>query len=130
MIDKPALLHRLSAVEYFTFGFGTMVGVGWLSACIAWLLRVDDEPRWPACLGAVVAVALIAMKVLPFVPGSFIAAEWISSAGGSRSGGCSGGTRRLRAQGSRLRHDRLRAGNGEPDADRVGAKGELRGRPS
>jgi len=29
------LLHRLSAVEYFTFGFGTMVGVGWLVLGIA-----------------------------------------------------------------------------------------------
>ena len=56
-------------------------GVGWLSACIAWLLRVDDEPRWPAYAGAVVSVGLIAMKVLPFVPGSFTAAEWIALGG-------------------------------------------------
>jgi APA family basic amino acid/polyamine antiporter len=56
-------------------------GVGWLSACVAWLLRVDDEPRWPAYLGAAVAVVFIAMKVLPFVPGSFTTAEWIALAG-------------------------------------------------
>ena len=56
-------------------------GVGWLSACVAWLLRVDDEPRWPAYAGAAVAVVFIAMKVLPFVPGSFTAAEWIALGG-------------------------------------------------
>jgi amino acid transporter len=56
-------------------------GVGWLSACVAWLLRVHDEPRWPACLGAAVALVLIAMKVLPFVPGSFTTAEWVALAG-------------------------------------------------
>jgi basic amino acid/polyamine antiporter, APA family len=55
-------------------------GVGWLSACAAWLLRVHDEPRWPAWCGAAVSTALIAMKVLPFVPGSFSAAEWLALA--------------------------------------------------
>jgi amino acid transporter len=55
-------------------------GVGWLSACVAWLLRVDDEPRWPAFAGATVAAVFIAMKVLPFVPGSFTPAEWIALA--------------------------------------------------
>ena len=53
-------------------------GVGWLSACVAWLLRVNDEPRWPAYMGAAVAVVFIAMKVLPFVPGSFTPAEWMA----------------------------------------------------
>jgi basic amino acid/polyamine antiporter, APA family len=56
-------------------------GVGWLSACAAWLLRVDDEPRWPAVAGAAVALVFIAMKVLPFVPGSFTASEWVALAG-------------------------------------------------
>jgi len=56
-------------------------GVGWLSACVAWLLRVDDEPCWAAWTGAAVSVAIIAMKVLPFVPGSFSAAEWIALGG-------------------------------------------------
>jgi amino acid transporter len=33
-------LHRgLSAVEYFTFGFGTMVGVGWVVLMDDWLAR-------------------------------------------------------------------------------------------
>jgi basic amino acid/polyamine antiporter, APA family len=55
-------------------------GVGWLSACVAWLLRVTDEPRWPAYAGAAVAAIFIAMKVLPFVPGSFTGAEWLALA--------------------------------------------------
>lgn len=56
-------------------------GVGWLSACVAWLLRVNDEPRWPAFVGAGVAVVFIGMKVLPFVPGSFTTAEWLALVG-------------------------------------------------
>ena len=56
-------------------------GVGWLSACVAWLMRVDDEPRWPAYAGAAVSLVFIGMKVLPFVPGSFTTAEWIALAG-------------------------------------------------
>ncbi len=56
-------------------------GVGWLSACVAWLRRVDDEPRWPAWVGAGVSVTFIAMKVVPVVPGSFSASEWIVLAG-------------------------------------------------
>ena len=57
------------------------VGVGWLSACVAWLLRAHDEPRWAAWAGAAVSVVFISMKVLPFVPGSFSAAEWIALGG-------------------------------------------------
>lgn len=53
-------------------------GVGWLSACVAWLLRVDDEPRWPAYAGAGVATVFVLMKVLPFVPGSFTRVEWLA----------------------------------------------------
>jgi basic amino acid/polyamine antiporter, APA family len=56
-------------------------GIGWLSACVAWLLRVHDEPRWPAWLGAAVSVGFIAMKALPFVPGSFTIVEWLALAG-------------------------------------------------
>lgn len=35
----PALQRRLSTIEYFTFGFGTMVGVGWLVIMDDWLGR-------------------------------------------------------------------------------------------
>lgn len=37
--NKPALHHGLSTVEYFTFGFGTMIGVGWLVLMDDWLSR-------------------------------------------------------------------------------------------
>jgi amino acid transporter len=36
---KPALHGGLSTVEYFTFGFGTMIGVGWLVLMDDWLAR-------------------------------------------------------------------------------------------
>src|SRR5262245_61616617 len=37
---KPSRLHGgLSTVEYFTFGFGTMIGVGWLVLMDDWLTR-------------------------------------------------------------------------------------------
>jgi amino acid transporter len=71
-------------------------GVGWLSACIAWLRRVDDEPRWPAYLGVAVAAGLIAMKVLPGVPGRFTGAEWLALAGWLGLGTAFWGMRRRR----------------------------------
>lgn len=62
------------------------VGVGWLSACAAWLARrrrgedavVTAAPAW---LGAAVGLAIVLMKVVPQVPGSFTGAEWIAFAG-------------------------------------------------
>lgn len=55
------------------------VGVGWLSACGAYLARRDgDEPATMARIGAMVSVAIILMKVVPGVPGSFTRAEWMS----------------------------------------------------
>src|SRR5438874_8086715 len=36
---RPALHGGLSTVEYFTFGFGTMIGVGWLVLMDDWLTR-------------------------------------------------------------------------------------------
>ena len=40
MRPETLRLHRgLSAVEYFTFGFGTMVGVGWVVLMDDWLAR-------------------------------------------------------------------------------------------
>jgi amino acid transporter len=57
-------------------------GVGWLSACVAFLLRGrrTGAARALAVVGALVAAAIVAMKVLPFVPGSFTAAEWTAFA--------------------------------------------------
>jgi peptidoglycan biosynthesis protein MviN/MurJ (putative lipid II flippase) len=59
------------------------VGVGWLSACLAYLARrqrdgYTHEPATMARVGAVVSVAIILMKVVPSVPGSFTRAEWIA----------------------------------------------------
>src|SRR5512135_2799659 len=36
---RPALRGGLTVVEYFTFGFGSMVGVGWLVLMDDWLGR-------------------------------------------------------------------------------------------
>src|SRR5205809_7864987 len=58
------------------------VGVGWLSACAAYLARrraeSDAAPAVLAWLGAAVSVAIILMKAVPGVPGSFTRAEWIA----------------------------------------------------
>jgi len=57
------------------------VGVGWLSTCAAYLAKREaHEPFAVACLGALVSVSIILMKILPGVPGSFTRAEWISFA--------------------------------------------------
>ena len=62
------------------------VGVGWLSACLAYLARRTrdghaHESSYMAWLGAAVSVAIILMKVVPGVPGSFTSNEWIAFAG-------------------------------------------------
>jgi hypothetical protein len=71
------------------------VGVGWLSACVAYLARRrrNDgaaagrrESAAMAWVGAVVSVAIILMKIVPQVPGSFTGAEWIAFAGWSALG--------------------------------------------
>ena len=56
------------------------VGVGWLSACLAYLgrHRGDGESTGMAWLGAAVASAIVLMKVIPAVPGSFTESEWIA----------------------------------------------------
>jgi APA family basic amino acid/polyamine antiporter len=67
------------------------VGVGWLSTCLAYLRRrkraegqraplslAGGEPAAMAAAGSVVSSAIILMKVLPGVPGSFTRAEWLS----------------------------------------------------
>jgi amino acid transporter len=63
------------------------VGVGWLSTCAAYLARREPgEPLVPAGLGVLVSAAIILMKVVPGVPGSFSRAEWISFAAWSAVG--------------------------------------------
>ena len=55
------------------------VGVGWLSACAAYIARRQpEESAAMAYSGATVAVAIVLMKVVPLVPGSFTRAEWIA----------------------------------------------------
>ena len=58
------------------------VGIGWLSACVAYILRqrgaAADESTAMAWMGAAVSVAIILMKIVPGVPGSFTRAEWIA----------------------------------------------------
>src|SRR5204863_2722410 len=39
MASRPALHGTLSTAEYFTFGFGTMIGVGWVVLMDDWLAR-------------------------------------------------------------------------------------------
>ena len=59
------------------------VGVGWLSACAAYLARRRrdghaNESGTMAMVGCLVAVAIVLMKIVPGVPGSFSRAEWIA----------------------------------------------------
>jgi APA family basic amino acid/polyamine antiporter len=82
------------------------VGVGWLSACAAYLARRrrdlssasrspragssgegrQDESPILAWLGAAVSIAIILMKVVPSIPGSFTGAEWTAFAAWSGMG--------------------------------------------
>ena len=67
------------------------VGVGWLSACAAYIARRRrdaylNESATMAWLGAAIAVAIVLMKVVPGVPGSFTRAEWIAFAAWSGFG--------------------------------------------
>jgi basic amino acid/polyamine antiporter, APA family len=82
-----AILVPITEVGSLTVGFG------WLSACAAYILRAQtltdggavaptEPPRALAMawLGAAVSVAIILMKVIPGVPGSFTRAEWLAFA--------------------------------------------------
>ena len=57
-------------------------GIGWLAACLACIplsRRGRDRPGVAlAVTGAVVSVAIVLMKVIPAVPGSFRWAEWVA----------------------------------------------------
>src|SRR5262249_61281046 len=59
MKSEPGRLSStLSAVEYFTFGFGTMVGVGWVVLIDDWLSRGGPG-------GAMLGFAAGALLLLP-----------------------------------------------------------------
>jgi basic amino acid/polyamine antiporter, APA family len=67
------------------------VGVGWLSACVAYIARRErdgqvSESAAVAWVGAAVSVAIVLMKIVPGVPGSFTRAEWIAFAAWSAFG--------------------------------------------
>jgi hypothetical protein len=67
------------------------VGVGWLSACVAYLARrrrdnYVNESATLAWMGAAVSGAIILMKVVPSVPGSFTRTEWMAFAAWSAAG--------------------------------------------
>jgi amino acid transporter len=58
------------------------VGVGWCSACMAYLLRGQgNAPRAAlAVVGGAVGAGIVLMKVWPTVPGSFTGLEWLAFA--------------------------------------------------
>jgi amino acid transporter len=78
------------------------VGVGWLSACAAYVARrrsdrsaeasrsieasPSSESATMAVVGCVVSVAIVLMKIVPGVPGSFTRTEWIAFAAWSGLG--------------------------------------------
>jgi len=54
---------------------------GWLAACVSFfLVETRTGARIVAALGALVALLLVAMKILPSFPGHFSEAEWIALA--------------------------------------------------
>jgi len=62
---------------------GSAVGaVGWCAACVAFMaLRRRDQARDGvalAAVGAFVSIAIVLMKLIPAVPGSFGSAEWVT----------------------------------------------------
>jgi len=51
--------------------------IGWFAACAAYLqMRPPARERAVGVLGALIGLAMILMKVLPFVPGHFTGREW------------------------------------------------------
>ncbi len=65
------------------------VGVGWLSACAAYLARDLPGRRDGAVLawaGVAVSVAIVLMKAVPGIPGSFTRSEWVAFLAWSAAG--------------------------------------------
>lgn len=57
-------------------------GLGWCAACVALIVRsrrVGAVP-WVAVVGVAVSTAIVFMKVVPAIPGSFSSTEWIAFA--------------------------------------------------
>jgi amino acid transporter len=56
------------------------VGVGWCSACVAYLLRGRRRAAHAmlAVAGAMVGAGIVVMKALPLIPGSFTRVEWLA----------------------------------------------------
>ncbi len=74
--------------------------VGWLATCAAYLaIERAERERIIATVGALVALALIAMKVLPFVPGHFSRYEWLALAGWVLLGAVAGRRGKAHAEG-------------------------------
>jgi len=55
-------------------------GLGWCAACIALIVRRRraGNTAWLGIVGAAVSVAIVVMKLLPSIPGSFSKPEWIA----------------------------------------------------
>jgi amino acid transporter len=56
------------------------VGVGWCSACVAYLLRGRRSAPHAALAvaGGTVGAGIVLMKALPLIPGSFTGVEWLA----------------------------------------------------
>ena len=55
---------------------------GWTAACVSLLvIEKNSRTRFVAALGAIVALTLMLMKILPVVPGHFSRSEWVVLAG-------------------------------------------------
>jgi amino acid transporter len=53
--------------------------IGWLAACAAFLrMRPSAGDRMIGWVGALVGLAMVLMKVFPFVPGHFSGREWLT----------------------------------------------------
>lgn len=57
-------------------------GLGWCAACVALIVRRQrrGETAWMGVGGVVVSMAIVLMKLVPVVPGSFSTPEWIAFA--------------------------------------------------
>jgi APA family basic amino acid/polyamine antiporter len=93
--------HQTPVIAILGVTFGTLVGLflgdavlvpitevgsmastmGWLAACLSFfLVEKTARLRTIAALGTLVSLALLLMKLLPFVPGHFSVVEWIAFA--------------------------------------------------